>query len=188
MGYVMTFRVASLSLMSSLGTDIGGSIRNPAALNGIYGFKPTATRLPKGGNRVRLHLRSMDWADGKAPMAGQESIPAAIGPLARSARDLSLCIETVLAAEPWHLDPTQVGMRWRPEEVVWKGGDKPKIGVMWDDGVVVPQAPMRKALKQAVEKLRADGYEVVDYPPFKQADGWDIIVSTFIVGSGERRS
>ncbi|KAI9638645.1 amidase signature domain-containing protein [Dioszegia hungarica] len=154
-----------------LGTDIGGSIRNPAALNGIYGFKPTATRLPKGGNR--------------APMAGQESIPAAIGPLARSARDLSLCIETVLAAEPWHLDPTQVGMKWRPDEVVWKGGDKPKIGVMWDDGVVVPQAPMRKALKLAVEKLRAEGYEVFDYRPFKQSEGWDIITSLYFTDGGQ---
>lgn len=65
MGYVMTFRVARLSLMSSLGTDIGGSIRNPAALNGIYGFKPTATRLPKGGNRVRLQLRSLTGLMGR---------------------------------------------------------------------------------------------------------------------------
>jgi amidase len=39
-------------LITSIGTDIGGSIRNPAAHNGIYGFKPTSARLPKGGNKV----------------------------------------------------------------------------------------------------------------------------------------
>ena len=37
-----------------VGTDIGGSIRNPAAVNGVYGFKPTSIRIPKGGNFVRL--------------------------------------------------------------------------------------------------------------------------------------
>jgi amidase len=96
--------------------------------------------------------------------------------MCRSARDMSLCIETILAAEPWHLDSSQVGMKWRPEEVVWKGGAKPKIGVMWDDGVVVPQAPMRRVLAKAVTKLRHAGYEVVDYKPFGQAEAWDILV------------
>lgn len=79
-------------------------------------------------------------------------------------------------------------MKWRPDEVVWKGGDKPKIGVMWDDGVVVPQAPMRKALKLAVEKLRAEGYEVFDYRPFKQSEGWDIIVGTAIIVPGREEA
>lgn len=32
-----------------LGTDIGGSIRTPAALCGIYGFKPTVGRIPLNG-------------------------------------------------------------------------------------------------------------------------------------------
>lgn len=110
-------------------------------------------------------------------MVGQEAIAGAIGPMCRSARDMSLCIETILAAEPWRLDSSQVGMKWRPEEVTWKGGAKPRIGVMWDDGVVVPQPPMLKALKEAVSKLRDVGCEVIDYKPFGQAEAWDIIVS-----------
>jgi len=32
-----------------LGTDIGGSIRNPSAFCGIYGFKPTVGRIPLSG-------------------------------------------------------------------------------------------------------------------------------------------
>ena len=35
--------------MAALGTDTGGSLRIPAALNGIVGFKPTARRVPQGG-------------------------------------------------------------------------------------------------------------------------------------------
>lgn len=110
-------------------------------------------------------------------MVGQEAIAGAIGPMAKSARDLSLCIETILAGEPWKVDSSQVGMKWRPEEVTWKGGDKPRIGVMWNDGVVIPQAPMRTALLEIVSKLKEAGYEVVDYEPLKQAEAWDILVS-----------
>lgn len=48
-----------------VGTDIGGSIRNPAAVNGIYGFKATSLRLPKAGNFVSHFdlLRSRCIAD-----------------------------------------------------------------------------------------------------------------------------
>ena len=35
--------------MAGLGTDTGGSCRIPAALCGIVGFKPTASRIPTDG-------------------------------------------------------------------------------------------------------------------------------------------
>ncbi|WWD20966.1 hypothetical protein CI109_105445 [Kwoniella shandongensis] len=156
-----------------IGTDIGGSIRNPAANCGIYGFKPTSLRLPKAGNFTAL--------------AGQESIVGAIGPMARSVRDMYLFITTILAAEPWKFDNTVVRMPWRPEEVIFRGsGRGPKIGVMWDDGVVRLQPPMRRALALAVDKLRGAGLEVVEYKPFGTAESWDIISSLYMTDGGER--
>ncbi|KAK8843495.1 hypothetical protein IAR55_007155 [Kwoniella newhampshirensis] len=155
-----------------IGTDIGGSIRNPAANNGIYGFKPTSMRLPKAGNFTAL--------------AGQESIVGAIGPMGKSVRDMDLFVSTVLAAQPWQMDTTVVRMPWRPQEVVWKNeGRLPKVGIMWDDGVVGPQPPMRRALQMAVEKLKKAGMEVVDYQPYKTKENWDIISSLYFTDGGE---
>ena len=41
--------VADGMAAASLGTDTGGSCRIPAAFNGIVGFKPTASRVPRAG-------------------------------------------------------------------------------------------------------------------------------------------
>ncbi|MFK7800199.1 MAG: amidase [Anaerolineae bacterium] len=41
--------VADQMAVGTIGTDTGGSCRIPAAFNGIVGFKPTASRVPKAG-------------------------------------------------------------------------------------------------------------------------------------------
>ena len=107
----------------------------------------------------------------------QNTIMGTVGPMGRSARDLELFMTTVLAARPWEFDQDCLKMPWRREEVEWKNGKSPRIGVMWDDGVVRPQPPMRRALRSAVEKLRAGGLEVVDFEPYKSAEAWEIVVS-----------
>ncbi|EIW65955.1 hypothetical protein TREMEDRAFT_70373 [Tremella mesenterica DSM 1558] len=155
-----------------IGTDVGGSIRSPAANNGLFGFKPTSFRLPMTG--------------GRDLMAGQETIPASIGPLASSSRDVDLFVRVILDAKTWEYDMTTVAMPWRPEEVVWKGGSKPIIGVMWDDGVVRPQPPMSNTLAYAVEKLEKAGFRVVNYEPFRQAEGWELITKLYHIDGGER--
>jgi Asp-tRNA(Asn)/Glu-tRNA(Gln) amidotransferase A subunit family amidase len=66
----------------SVGTDIGGSIRSPAANNGVYGLRPTTFRIPKQGIL------------GIQP--GRESILGVIGPLARAREDINLFMKTIL--------------------------------------------------------------------------------------------
>ncbi len=65
----------------SIGTDTGGSVRIPAAFNGIVGFKPTARRVPtKGAFPLSYTLDSIgplartvqQCADADAVMAGEE--------------------------------------------------------------------------------------------------------------------
>jgi len=64
----------------AIGTDTGGSVRIPAALNGLVGFKPTAQRVP---------------LDGALPLSF--SLDSA-GPIARTVADCAL-LDRILAAE-----------------------------------------------------------------------------------------
>jgi aspartyl-tRNA(Asn)/glutamyl-tRNA(Gln) amidotransferase subunit A len=75
----------------AIGSDTGGSVRIPAAFNGIVGFKPTARRVPLDGvfplapslDSVGPLAHSVqDCADADAVMAGEEPRPLDAFPLA----------------------------------------------------------------------------------------------------------
>jgi len=76
---------------AAIGTDTGGSVRIPAALNGLVGFKPTARRVP---------------LDGVLPL----SISAdSVGPIAKSVADCAL-LDQLLAADD-HAIPVAADVR-----------------------------------------------------------------------------
>ena len=72
----------------ALGTDTGGSIRQPAAFCGVWGLKPTYGRVSRYG--LVPYAPSFDQ----------------IGPLARNARDLFLLFRALAGHDP--LDPTSL--------------------------------------------------------------------------------
>jgi amidase len=77
------------------GSDIGGSIRNPAHFCGVYGHKPTWGVVPFHGHALPGMVAPPDIA--------------VVGPLARSAEDLALCMDIVAGADRlnapgWHLN------------------------------------------------------------------------------------
>jgi aspartyl-tRNA(Asn)/glutamyl-tRNA(Gln) amidotransferase subunit A len=77
--------IAARLCYGSIGTDLGGSIRIPAACCGIVGIKPTMSRVSRYGGMPMSF--SMDHA----------------GPLARTVEDCALLLEIVAGADP--LDP-----------------------------------------------------------------------------------
>ncbi len=72
--------VADRMAVAALGTDTGGSVRIPAAVCGLVGFKPTARRVP---------------IDGVIPLSTSLD---SIGPLANSVEDCAL-VDAVFAGE-----------------------------------------------------------------------------------------
>ncbi|KAI0198098.1 amidase [Astrocystis sublimbata] len=168
---------ALLGLRGSIlgvGTDIGGSIRAPAANNGVFGFKPTPGRLPMSGL--------------SATMAGADHISATTGPLATSLFGIELFVKTVLDARPWEREPTLVGMPWGSGVDIDYGrgeGRKLRVGVMRHDGVVRPHPPITAALAHVVERLRAsEEVEVVEWESWKHDLAWEILAKLYFCDGG----
>ena len=70
------------------GSDIGGSIRNPAHFCGVYGHKPTWGIVPSRGHALPGMIATPDVA--------------VVGPMARSAEDLAAALEVVSGADAFH--------------------------------------------------------------------------------------
>ncbi|CAF9940527.1 MAG: hypothetical protein ALECFALPRED_008702 [Alectoria fallacina] len=158
-----------------LGTDIGGSIRSPAANNGIFGFRPTTGRIPLLGL--------------SAPQVGSGYIESVLGPLSTSLDGIKLFMRTVLAAKPWVTDPSLVPLPWRDEESHLGKNDykRLRIAVLWSDAVVKPHPPVLRALKEVVTKLsKVRDVEIVDWKPYKHDFAWELIASLYYMDGGDQ--
>ncbi|KAL1649530.1 hypothetical protein SLS58_001586 [Diplodia intermedia] len=153
------------------GTDIGGSIRIPAAFNGLYGLRPATGRLPYEGMAT-----SMD---------GQNSVLSVVGPLAGSVGGLRLLAAAVLSTHPWLTDPKVHELPWRAAKEAEGAKTKLTFGVLRDDGVVRVTPPVARALDVAVDALRAAGHSVVEWtPPTPHADLLDCCARTWTYDGG----
>ena len=76
-----------------------------------------------------------------APGDGNESVNAALGPVARSVSSLELWIEALLHQRPWDFDESCIPMPWDAKQAE-KPSKKLVVGVIWDDGVVYPTPPV----------------------------------------------
>ncbi|KAF7303278.1 Amidase domain-containing protein [Mycena kentingensis (nom. inval.)] len=143
-----------------VGSDIGGSIRIPAGLCGTYGFRPSFNRIPYSGC-----VNSLE---------GQDSILSVLGPLCNTLDGLKTFFQAVLSKRPWQKDPLVIRKQWSEDEynLVDHGGKDGKLcfAIMWDNGVIVPDPPVKRGLEFAKKALLAAGHQVIDWKQYKQKE------------------
>ena len=135
--------VAAGLCAASLGTDTGGSIRQPAAFCGIVGLKPTYGRVSRHG--VIAFASSLDQ----------------VGPMARTVEDTALLLEVIAGRDP--RDATSLAApvpQYR--EALTRGVAGLRIGLpreYFADGL---SSEVRGAIEAAIEVYRGLGAEMVE--------------------------
>ncbi|MDV6373741.1 Asp-tRNA(Asn)/Glu-tRNA(Gln) amidotransferase subunit GatA [Deinococcus arenicola] len=142
--------VAAGLVSVSLGSDTGGSVRQPAALCGVYGLKPTYGRVSRYG--LVAHASSLDQ----------------IGPLARSAADLALLMNVIAGHDPrdaTSLDAPPAFVAGTPEDL--RGL---RVGVI-TESLGGNTAGVSAVLESTLDALRGAGATVgeVSLPALKHA-------------------
>lgn len=143
---------ALLALRGSIlgvGTDVAGSIRIPSLCCGLYGFKPTASRIPYGRQALL----------GKP---GIRHILPSAGPLTNDFDAMALFMKAVLEARPARIDSTALDVPWR---LVDERKSKLRLGVLAEDPVFPLHPPVKKALADTVDLLEREGHEIVLLTP-----------------------
>ena len=128
-----------------VGTDIGGSIRVPALCCGTYGFRPSASRIPYGGQSIPGRV-------------GSPGVLASAGPLTTTLRDMALFMDTVTSKSPWDYDHSAAHAPWRtvPKRTVLT------IGILPIDPAFPLHPPVARAVKSALQKLKDAGHNLVE--------------------------
>lgn len=131
--------VAGHMALGGLGTDTGGSIRQPAAHTGLVGLKPTYGAISRSG-LIALGS-SLDQA----------------GPLAKTVADAKAIFDTLKGQDP--LDATTISDTTYP---VAETGASLRIGVprhLLEEGL---DADVRERFDETLKKLEALGHTLVD--------------------------
>ncbi|KAB8200935.1 Amidase [Aspergillus parasiticus SU-1] len=153
------------------GTDIGGSTRIPQSIMGLYGFKPTSSRLPYLGVPVSTE--------------GQEHVPSSIGPMARDLASIVYVSRSIAYAKPWELDPKCTPLPWN-EDTFQEIQNRPiVVGLILDDGVVRIHPPIERALRELSAKIQAKGHEVVIWDASDHFEYIQLMDQYYTVDGGE---
>ena len=134
--------VAAEMAVATLGSDTGGSIRQPASFCGVVGLKPTYGRVSRYG--LIAFASSLDH----------------IGPFANTVKDAALMLRTIAGRDPMDATSAEVPV---PDYVAEL--DKPvkglRVGVATEYFGSGLDSEVRAAVEAAIQKLAELGCEVV---------------------------
>jgi len=142
------------------GTDGLSSLRTPASWCGIYSFKPTTGRV--SWRRSTVHFDYL--AEGKWGIMN-----ANIGPMAKSAYDLELCMKCLIHEDNRQTDPKFPYLPWN-DQLASPENKKFKIGYFTTEDMFGACKTARRAVMEAVEEMRKQGHEVeeIKIPRFNE--------------------
>ena len=135
--------VASQQCFISLGSDTGGSIRQPASFCGVVGLKPTYGRVSRYG--LMAFASSLDQ----------------IGPLAKNVEDIALAMNVIAGYDDYDGTVKNIPV---PDYTKFLGKDIKgvKIGVPKEYFVDGMNENVKAVMMDALEKLKEAGAELVD--------------------------
>lgn len=127
---------------AAIGTDTGGSIRQPASFCGVVGLKPTYGRVSRHG--IIAYASSFDQA----------------GPITRSVEDAALILEVIAGADAYDSTASQSAVPAYSKNLN-PSPEKRKIAylqeVLDSEGL---DGEVKQTLLDAIESLKADGHTV----------------------------
>ncbi|MEW2290799.1 amidase [Streptomyces sp. NPDC047841] len=145
----------------ALGTDTGGSIRVPSALNGVVGLKATYGLLPRHG------VASLSWSLDH------------VGPITRTVEDAALVLTALTGHDP--LDPaslTASAIDYRPPAAVELKGLRIGVPRNYYFDHIAPE--IEAAVRHAIDQLQALGARLVEVEipmtRYVQATQWGLMV------------
>src|SRR5438093_3242981 len=135
--------VAADEAFGGLGTDTGGSIRQPAALSGIVGLKPTYGRVSRFG--VVAFASSLDQ----------------VGPLTKTVRDSALIMNAIAGHDPQETTSLNEPV---PDYTAGLGRDLRgvRLGLAKEYMIEGADPQVKAAIDAAVKHLNSLGAEIVD--------------------------
>ncbi|KAG6890091.1 hypothetical protein C0995_012040 [Termitomyces sp. Mi166 len=139
-----------------IGSDIGGSLRIPAAYCGIYSLKPSTGRISFAGSR--------------SPVNGFEGIKTVVGPMARSVEDLQLVSRVVFGVQgdEQSIAPIPYRQIQLPPKL--------RFGYYTSDNFVKASPACQRAILETVEALRKKGHECIELNLPGASDAFNIFV------------
>ncbi|PYH35520.1 putative acetamidase [Aspergillus neoniger CBS 115656] len=120
-------------------------------------------------------------------IGGSIRVPANLqvaGPMARSLSSIEHFMQSLLDSNPWNIDPGCIPIPWR-KELAAKPTGKLRLGIVYDDGVVKPQPPIARAMREVAEKLKEAGHEVFEWDTSLHVTGQNLWTKAILADGGQ---